>query len=223
MIKSFISSLFSKKQIKEDIKKEMPNIQTPIKGNRILIISDIHFPFSDKEIEKLQEIYDICLVLGDVDKQNLLLINQLLPCNIYAVFGNHDVEYTLDDTRIEHLHGVQIIENDLSITGISGSSKYKEKSPYFMLTQEESSSVAKGLKSSKVLISHDSPYQFHSTENNKEGLIGITEYIKEKHPKLHLYGHHHMFKSYTLNDTLCICNYRFGIIERDGKYYPFAE
>jgi Icc-related predicted phosphoesterase len=91
-----------------------------------------------------------------------------------------------------------------------------------MISQEESSAIAKDLKKSKLLISHDSPYQIHSTEKNKEGLIGITEYIKEKKPELHLYGHHHIFKEYMIDDTLCICNYRLGIIDRDGKYFPFV-
>lgn len=222
MIKSFLSSLFSKKQIKEDIKKEVPNIQTPIKGKRILIVSDIHFPLSTKEMELIKEKYDQCLLLGDVPQDVLKMLSHSIKCPVCGVFGNHDTHESYSGLNFKNINALTV-DCGYTIAGMEGSSKYKEKTPYVMMSQEDSIILSDITSKADILISHDSPYQIHSKAMNKEGFKGITKYINEKKPQLHLYGHHHIFKHYMIDDTLCICNYRLGIIERDGKYYPLSD
>jgi Icc-related predicted phosphoesterase len=124
---------------------------------------------------------------------------------------------------IENINGKLINEKNFSLTGMSGSSRYKQDKSYPMVTQEESLEIFEKMEKADVLISHDSAFNIHSKEKNKEGLKGITEYINKHQPKLHMYGHHHQFHSYKIKDTLCICNFRLGIIERDGTYHSIPS
>ena len=45
--------------------------QTRIKGKRILVISDIHFPLTEREMRVLSQDFDECWVLGDVPRDIL--------------------------------------------------------------------------------------------------------------------------------------------------------
>ena len=217
---SILAKIFKKKEKISNIENQEILIQTPLRNQKILIISDIHFPLSEKETDIINKEYDTCLLLGDIPKDILLSLNTKTMCRFYGVCGNHDTEDSLNNINgIENIHNIQINEKQYSLTGISGSSKYKEHTPYCMLSQEESLTISQNLPKCDILISHDSPYQIHSTSMNKEGLKGITEYIKKNKPKLHIYGHHHITKSYVLDETLCICNYRVGYIDIDGIYH----
>ena len=216
---NILAKIFKKEKV-SNIKNQEFSVMTPIKDNKILIISDIHFPLSEKETDIINKKYDICLLLGDISKDILLSLNTKTMCRFYGVYGNHDTENMYQDINgLENIHDHQIIEKAFSIIGINGSSKYKEHTPYCMLSQEESLTISQNLPKCDILISHDSPYQIHSTSINKEGLKGISEYININKPKLHLYGHHHTIKSYMLDETLCICNYRIGYIDINGIYH----
>jgi predicted phosphodiesterase len=204
------------------------NITTPIKGSRILIISDIHYLLTAEEEKVFAEDFDQCWILGDINKQivNTLMYSAKYP--IYAVLGNHDTQksFSLNENSIipekvtiKNIDSELINEKNFTLTGMGGSSRYKEDKNFCMVTQEQSLDIFKDMKKADVLISHDSAFNIHSKEKNKEGLRGITEYINKYQPKLHIYGHHHQLKSYKIKDTLCICNFRIGIIERDGTYH----
>ena len=218
---SILAKIFKKKEKISNIENQEILIQTPIQNKRILIVSDIHFPLNEKEQEMLKENFDICLLLGDIPKDVLQSIDTNNKCKFYGIYGNHDTNDMYNDIKnLKYIHRHCVIEEDeTSIIGISGSSKYKKSSSYCMFSQEEILDITKNMRKVDILISHDSPYQIHSTSKNKEGFKGITEYIKKNKPKLHLYGHHHITKAYMIDETLCICNYRLGIIEKNGMYH----
>ena len=195
--------------------------QTHIKGKRILVISDIHFPLTNREMRVLAQDFDECWVLGDVPREILFkLDNKSYP--VIGVLGNHDTHDSFEGLHIINANGTTVESNGITIAGIEGSSKYKN-SPYVMLSQHDSEKLAKHMEAADVLISHDSARYEHSEELHKEGLEGITQYIEKYHPLLHIYGHHHEHKEYKRGKTLCICNYRLGIIEPTGIYYTQAE
>ena len=195
--------------------------QTHIKGKRILVISDIHFPLTEREMRVLAQDFDECWVLGDVPRDILFKLENK-PYPVLGVLGNHDTHESFEGLSILNVNGVAVEQNGVTIAGIEGSSKYKN-SPYVMLSQYDSEQLAKKTPAADVLLSHDSGRYEHSEEVHKEGLQGITEYIAKHHPLLHIYGHHHEHREYKRGKTLCICNYRLGIIEKTGLYYTQAE
>lgn len=191
--------------------------KTPITGQRILIVSDIHFELSPKERKVFDQEFTQVWLLGDIPREVLALVNKM-KCPKVGVLGNHDVHTSFDGFDIINLHGTAAEINGLRITGIEGSSKYKN-SPYVMLSQHDSKKVADHLPNADILLTHDSMYHAHDEAANKEGLQGITNYIDKHHPLLHVYGHHHECTQYKHGKTICICNYRLGIIETNGWYY----
>lgn len=195
--------------------------KTPITGQRILIVSDIHFKLSSQERKVFDQEFTQVWVLGDVPRDVLLLIDKM-KCPKFGVLGNHDVPSSFDGFSIINLHGDIQECRGWTLVGIAGSSKYKD-GPYVMITQHESKKVADKLPRADILLTHDSMYQTHDDAPNKEGLQGITRYIDEHHPLLHVYGHHHEYKQYKHGKTICICNYRLGIIETNGVYYQRNE
>lgn len=192
--------------------------KVPIMGEKILIISDIHFELSPTEYDILKQKFTQVWLLGDIPRYVLELVDKI-NCVKLGVLGNHDSNVLFDNLSILNMHKQSTKVNNLTIAGIEGSSKYKKNSKNVMLTQEDSREVAKKLPIADVLLSHDSMYHKHSEELNKEGLQGITDFIQEKHPILHVYGHHHEFCIYKHQKTLCICNYRLGVIEPNGEYH----
>jgi predicted phosphodiesterase len=220
-----------KSKMQEETPKEQ-KVQTPIRGKRILIISDIHYTLTPTEEKIFSQEFDQCWILGDISSQivNALMYSAKYP--VYGVLGNHDSEksFCLKENslvpkriEIQNINKKLVNEDGFSITGISGSSRYKSDPNYVMITQEESLELFNEMEKADILISHDSAFNIHSKEKNKEGLKGITEYINKYQPKLHIYGHHHNFHSYNIGDTLCICNFRFGIIEPDGTYHSISN
>lgn len=196
-------------------------IQTPIKGHKILVISDIHYELSDEEFSIINNNYDACFALGDIPKPILRIIAQQ-EYSVYGVLGNHDTPDFFNGLDVINIHNSSRVIGNYNIIGLEGSSIYK-RGPYVMHDQKEIRDITKNLPYADILLSHDSPWHMHDTSMNKEGFIGITKYIKRNKPLLHIYGHHHVNAHQILNKTLCICNYRFGLIDRDGIYYTGAE
>lgn len=176
----------------------------------ILVISDIHYALSESEEVLLRKEYSQVWLLGDIPKDILSKLPKM-ECPILGVCGNHDTADTFDTFNIVNMHGANGEYGGLRIAGLAGSSRYK-KSDTMMLTQDESEEIASRLESADVLISHDSCYQAHSTDMNKEGLRGISNYLDEHQPKLHIYGHHHQYAKYKRGNTTCMCIYRMYVL-----------
>ena len=190
----------------------------PITGQRILIVSDIHFDLSSKERKIFDQDFTQVWVLGDVPRDVLELINTM-PCPKIGVLGNHDTHNLFDGLDIINMNGVASEVNGWYIAGIEGSTRYKRGTPYVMHSQSEAKKIMDKLPKVDILISHDSPYQQHDTEMHKEGFQAITKYLDRCKPLLHVYGHHHEYTQYKHRKTICVCNYRLGILERNGVYY----
>ena len=93
---------------------------------KILHLSDLHFNFDKKYQEKLLEIvnnleYDLILFTGDYinKKQYMVNLNQFLndldkkSNNKYAVYGNNDHKYNLDELgNVFESNGIELINNE---------------------------------------------------------------------------------------------------------------
>ena len=192
--------------------------KTPITGQRILVVSDIHFELSQRERKVFDQNFTQVWVLGDVPREVLELINKM-PCPKVGVLGNHDTLSSFDGLDIINVNGCAAEIDGWRIVGIEGSSQYKKGTPYVMHSQQDAKKIAERLPDADILLSHDSMYQQHDDAMNKEGLQAITQYINTHRPVLHMYGHHHEYCQYQYGNTTCICNYRLGIIEKNGMYY----
>ena len=186
-----------------------------ILGNtKILIFSDLHY-HTISDIRNITNVdCDLCLLLGDINCQLLKEIKQNIKVPIYAVLGNHDTSDLLEKVGIENINGKVIDFNGIKIGGIEGSSRYKDGS-FVMHTQKESLEIMKCLPRVDILISHDSAYKQFSENVSKEGYQGISWYLENQKPILHIHGHHHVNKFYKLNSTYCVASYESNIIDKN--------
>ena len=104
-----------------------------------------------------------------------------------------------------------------SVTGISGSSRYKNDDKP-MMTQKQSIYLCKCLQPADMLISHDSAYGLYGAKSDKAhcGLKGISKYIKKYKPAINLHGHHHQNVVQNYKNTTDICVYGCSMIRVNG-------
>ena len=205
--------------------KQIQNINTRtkplaplLKGlteTKILILSDFHMASND-ELRMLSELkygsdYEICFVLGDIERQDLLEIKRMIK-NIHGVTGNHDAKELLRVVGINDLNGNLLEYNGLKIVGLAGGFKYKDNDYVSMVSQSESSYIAIRLPDADILISHDSAHNQVTDEYAHQGLIGISEYIDRCNPAIHLYGHHHENRFDIIGETNSFCTYKCNIL-----------
>ena len=193
---------------------------------RILVFADLHTPC----IEKIRNTnfseynYDVCFTLGDINCQHLNAITECVNCSVYGVIGNHDEYGMLEQFGIMRLDSKEVIINGFSVTGLSGSSRYKiDDKP--MLTQKESIALSKQLPPAEILVSHDSAYGLYGAKSDKThcGLKGISKYIKKYKPIVNLHGHHHENCVKNRRYTTDICVFGCSVIEILGKGLMYVK
>lgn len=182
----------------------------------ILIFADLHAECTDKirNADFSKRSIDVCFTLGDIDYQHLQIIQKKVNCPVYGVLGNHDEYGMFECYGISDLDCKYIYIQNYSVTGLSGSSRYKmDNSP--MLTQKESITVSKQLSYADILISHDSAYGLHGQRTDEAhcGLKGITRYLKKFKPHFHIYGHHHENTVQVYKKTIAVCVFGCAVIE----------
>ena len=180
----------------------------------ILIISDLH-SLELNNLEKLNNIdYDICFLLGDIDKKRLdLLRTKLDLTKTYGVVGNHDASNTLTSSGFVDLDGKCINVKGINIVGLGYGVKYKS-GMYAMRTQDEMLDLVSKLsiESCDILISHDTEYRMITDDKSHEGFLGITKFIEKYKPKYNLFGHHHRNLRFFQNGTDYICTYQCNLL-----------
>lgn len=168
---------------------------------QLLLFSDFHNSIDLNALRAIlsqQPPHDAALTLGDISTSDLMAIKEMLPTTpIFGVCGNHDGPSTLEQAGIQNIHANAVEISGLRLTGFEGSVKYR-RGPYAMYSQEESLAIAKSLPPADILISHDRALSGRKpdlrteyTKNPHEGLFGITTYLREHTPFLHIHGHTH--------------------------------
>ena len=186
---------------------------------RVVVIADTHSLFSkifDSTLKEQAKDADLVLLLGDHSIGDIRNINNAFESiKKFGVLGNHDTEYTFYNSSIENIHNKGVLINDVTIVGMQGSSKYKEKQIGY--TQDESIKVCHDLPNGDILICHDAPFGFEGSQDDIAhcGLLGILSYINTKKPNIVFYGHHHHNKWYKIDNTHCICVYGVRIFDID--------
>ncbi len=186
-------------------------------GLKLIVISDTHGHFAFGEdrlptfLKNVPE-YDLCILLGDIHPHDLAQIVGLIPkSKIIAIRGNHDSFDLYEKEGIREMSGKKVSYKGLSFAGIEGSFRYKDRSfPSF--TQYESLVLSESMSPADVLISHDCVFEHSKNDVAHAGLAGITKYIYEHAPDLHIHGHIHQSyqKTYdngTVEKSVYLCEY----------------
>jgi Icc-related predicted phosphoesterase len=184
----------------------------------ITVVSDLHIhDIKHNTIAENIPHTDGFITLGDIPFESLKFFADMAKFydrKIYGVYGNHDHEGMFEELGIIRLDTCIVELGDkytkkISITGLSGSSKYKEHD--FMLTQSESLRLAKKLPKVDILFSHDcaaGSVVAMPKGNNHCGLKGLRWYERHRKPILHVFGHHHKPYEQKTKYTNEICVYQ---------------
>lgn len=192
---------------------------------KLLIITDLH-SWSNEEYNITRNLtdYDICFLLGDISVEYLKELKEIIKTPLYGLNGNHDGE-NIESVGIENLHCKCINFNGLTFSGFQGSARYKS-GPWCMYTQEDSSEICKDIQAADVFLTHDGILDVNNSDVAHAGLRGISEYIENNKPILHIHGHIHENKEKTIKHgswligskrkiTKSIAVYKAAIIDTD--------
>ncbi len=181
---------------------------------KILFLADLH-DFNINNLNKIKDLeYDVCITLGDINKQILNTICNLVNTDIYGILGNHDTINLFDCTRIKDLAFKNININGINFAGIDGGVRYK-RGMYVMYTQEELIDKCYNLNKCDILISHETGFNYIATDLVHEGFKAIDNFISENKPKYNIFGHYHKRMVFDKYDTKCICIYQCAILDTD--------
>lgn len=189
-------------------------------GLTLFVVADLHtchwedMTAIQNALEKYS--YDCVLFLGDIFMEDVKEIAFYSIAPSYYVLGNHD--YWGQNERISGLTNIDgRVEDvyDVRIGGLSGGPRYKEGN-FAMRTQEQAYDAIRKLGDTDILVTHESPYHLINTNSSHSGFQAITDYIEEKKPKLHIFGHHHIQEETQLGETREICVYKCAILSPDG-------
>ena len=192
---------------------------------KILIITDLHY-WTNEEYQITRNLtdYDICFLLGDISVEYLKELKGIIKTPLYGLNGNHDGE-NVEAVGIENLHGKCINFCGLTFSGFQGSARYKS-GPWCMYTQEESSEICENIPRADIFITHDGMLDVNNNDMAHAGLRGISEYIENNNPTLHIHGHIHENKERIIKHgswlmgskrktTKSIAVYKAAIIDTD--------
>ncbi len=184
---------------------------------KLLIITDTHNTLDETELVNTisaHPYFDICLLLGDHSDNDIIkVLNHIPKDKIYALLGNHDINY-IANYDLNNLNGNIIEINGVKLLGIQGSFKYKPVDfPSF--TQEDSIRFLKDQEPVDILISHDGPFDDNMINNPAhQGLFGITYYLYKNRVKYNIHGHlHDDYEKILDNGTIEKCLYMINYIE----------
>ena len=188
-------------------------------GLKLIVISDTHGYFAfDKTrlpeyMSKIDE-YDLCVLLGDIHRYDLEQIVEIIPKEkILALRGNHDSYELYERVGIKEMSARTVTYKGVTFAGIEGSFRYKN-GIYPSFTQYESLYQFEELQPADVLLSHDGMFENSKNDIAHAGLAGITKYIYEYSPVMHIHGHLHQSYSRVYdNGTVEKCVYLFEHFE----------
>lgn len=180
---------------KENILKQKEPYKTSLPLAKLLLVADLHnsFPEDMEAIRNaIEENPDAVFLMGDIYEEDAKKITEYangIPT--YYVLGNHDKQNQNEGIDgLKSLDG-QITEiNGIRIGGVGGAPRYKP-GKYAMRSEEEVENVLSNLGDVDILISHESPYHFMSTNTSHSGYQAITKYLATHPTQVHFFGHHH--------------------------------
>lgn len=193
---------------------------------KILGIADLH-AFTLDEIEKINRLnttnVDLVVWLGDNDSYVIKQLKEKFN-NVehIGVLGNYETHDNLTENNVLNIDKKIYSNQDLSFVGFEGCFLQNKNQYKYGYTQKDSIMTAFSLPKADVVISHTSPMGINQNKPTHPGLIGISDYIKIKKPRLVLHGHQHINKSTLTKDGTLVVGV-FGAILIDSESLEYAE
>lgn len=183
-----------------------------------LLIADTHGTLIEDDFKRYiaNKQYDICIMLGDHYNRDIdIILRYVDNSKIYGIKGNHDYDY-LSDYNIPNINGNIIEINNVSISGMEGSFKYKQ-SDFPSFTQEDSITFLENKPKVDILVTHDKKFDYEKLKDPAhQGLIGVTNYIFKNKIPVHIHGHiHEPYVKKMINDTTEYSIFGYELIKID--------
>lgn len=196
---------------------------------KLLLFADLH-SFDELNLSKIIQDFDYIIFLGDISASAMKTILNWFPNKkSYVVLGNHDDQDLLNSVNsfqalmsrfesrrypVSPLHLVEENLNGYKITGFDGAveSGYKKE-----LTKTQEEAMESDIPTADILFSHETGYHYLSDNPVHEGFHAIDQYILEKQPALHFFGHHHKDIILKKHTTICVGMYGCSIFDVDKK------
>lgn len=200
---------------------------------RFVIINDIHFGLSQKEIEFLEKDRpDAYLFLGDVFPEFKKYFYLLKNVPKFGVQGNHDCLPGFAD--VYEKYGIHLLDKapvyipgtqrNYFLAGIS-ETKMRYHGMDRISEQEIEENAEEKLKcmraitdlpeyTTRILLSHDSGL---GDIEKGAGFKALSDCRRNLGPNLHIFGHYHCSHRFHEDYTECICVYRISVLEIDAR------
>ena len=217
ILSTFISELFGKSLPRKQHVREHRRHEIDLPPAKLLVIADLHCTIYE-ELRKIRKIIeqsspDCILFLGDIYREDICDIMKAadgIPC--YYVLGNHDSRHQNEGIPgLRDLDGRTAVINGIRISGVSGAAKYKE-GDFCMRTEEEMSDVLSGIGLTDILVSHEAPYHLLGSSRTHGGFQAISDFLSEKKPQVHLFGHYHYPEETWHEGTKEVCIYHCATV-----------
>lgn len=172
----------------------------------ILIYSDLHH----SKVELFEQEPDFIILLGDIEKEAIRLIDQHYSCPKVGVLGNHDPFSTFENTSVVNVHKRIIRINEITLSGFQGSPIYKENTHYPLYEEREVFDYVETMPSVDIFLSHSQPsVKIEGTFSDPHrGFLGLHYLLQQGKTKLLLHGHIHQNIEYTTENTPVISTYK---------------
>lgn len=196
---------------------------------KFLLFADLH-SFDEENLRKIIQDFDYIIFLGDISASTMKTILNWFPNKkSYAVLGNHDDKDLLNSVNsfqalmsrfesgrfpVSPLHLIAENLGECVITGFDGAVEagYKKE-----ITKTQEEAMEANIPAADILFSHETGYHYLSDDPVHEGFRVIDQYILEKQPVLHFFGHHHKDIILKKHTTICVGIYGCSIFDVDKK------
>lgn len=133
---------------------------------------------------------DLIVTLGDLTREDLLPLGQILDIPKIGVYGNHDSGNYMPELGIWDMHLKLWDFAGLRFGDFQGCVRYKESPEAIMCTQEEADRLLAGFPAVDIFITHCPPRGINDEEEiAHQGFQALRNYIDHQPPRLLLHGH----------------------------------
>ncbi len=136
------------------------------------------------------EAVDMVITLGDLERHDILGLQQITWIPKIGVYGNHCSGNYMGELGIINMHMGTWEYGGMKFGGFQGCVRYKENPDAIMCTQEEASAMLAHFPPVDVFLCHCPPRGINDeAEVAHQGFDGLRDYIDRTPPKILMHGH----------------------------------
>jgi len=133
---------------------------------------------------------DLVIMLGDLERHDLLGLTAITAIPKIGVYGNHCSGTYFSELGIMNMHMATWVYGGLTFGGFEGCVRYKENPDAIMYTQEEALHMLHAFPAVDIFLCHCPPRGINDEEEiAHQGFDGLRTYIDRTPPAVLLHGH----------------------------------